>query len=195
MAIAQAQERIAPPLLTYEEYLSEDTTNERYDIIDGVREFMNPTRRHQKILAALYRTFYVYQEQFQTGEVLIAPCDVLIRYSPLRMRQPDVMYISTERLAQNPPDDDPKPLRPAPELVVEILSPSDKPSVLNAKIADYCAVDVQECWLVHTEKQTVEVLQLTPTGSRSIAAYVSGQTVQSLIFSDLTLAVDAVFAE
>ncbi len=195
MAIAQPQERLAPTLLTYEAYLSEGTIKRRYDIIDGVREFMNPTRRHQKLLGNLYELFRAYERQAKTGEVVLAPCDVLIRYSPLRTRQPDLLYIGTERLAQNPPRTDPQPLRPAPELVVEILSPSDKPSVLDAKIADYCAVDVLECWLVRTDLQTVEILQLSPMGSRSVAVYVLGQTVQSLTFSDLTLAVDAIFAE
>jgi hypothetical protein len=36
----------AAHLLTYEEYMAEPETNQRYDIIDGVRVFMNPTRLH-----------------------------------------------------------------------------------------------------------------------------------------------------
>lgn len=189
------QERTTLALLTYEEYLNEGATQDRYDIIDGVREFMNPTRRHQKLLGNLYRTFYAYQQQLQNGEVVLAPCDILIGYSPLRTRQPDLLYIGTQRLNQNPPQDDPKPLHPAPELVVEILSPSDKPSVLDNKIADYCAVDVQECWIVNSETQTVEVLDLTPNGSQSVAVYHAGQSVFSLNFAGLAVAVDSIFAE
>ncbi len=36
-----------PSLLTYEQYMAEPETNQRYDIIDGVRFVTNPTRRHQ----------------------------------------------------------------------------------------------------------------------------------------------------
>ena len=190
------QERVALPLLTYEEYLREDSTQDRYDIIDGVREFMaNPTRQHQEELINLVELFRVYQQQARNGRVLIAPCDVLIRYSPLRTRQPNLIYISTERLAQNPPPDDPQPLNPAPELVIEILSPSDTKIVLNGKLADYCAVNVQECWIVRSDTQTVEVLELTPQGSHSVAVYGSGQSVASFTFEGLTVAVDAIFAE
>ncbi len=189
------QERVALPLLTYEEYLKEDETQDRYDIIDGVREFMSPARRHQKLLGNLYELFRAYQRQAKNGEVILAPSDILIRIAPLRARQPDVLYISNERLAANTPSDVPAPLKPAPELVVEILSPSDTKTVLSGKIADYCAVDVKECWIVQSNTQTIEVLELTPNGSQSVAVYGSGQSVVSLTFAGLTVAVDAIFAE
>jgi Uma2 family endonuclease len=105
-----------------------------------------------------------------------------------------LLFISVERLAANPPEADPTPLRPAPELIVEILSPSDKISVLSAKIADYRTADVREIWLVRSDAQTVEVLALSWDEILTIATYGAGETVVSQIFPDLAVAVDAIFA-
>ena len=61
--------------------------------------------------------------------MVVAACDVLIAYEPLKTCQPDVLFISYERFGDRDPLD-PSALNPAPELVVEILSPSDTKSVL-----------------------------------------------------------------
>src|SRR5438105_493219 len=134
---------VAPPsspekLLTYEEYMREEPTQDRYDIVDGVRIMANPTRSHNDILITILMAFREFQRAFGLGRVLLSPCDVLIRRSPLRIRQPDVSFISTERLSQLPPPTDPAPLEIAPELVVEILSPNERRSLRHQKLMDYC---------------------------------------------------------
>lgn len=185
---------IATELLTYEQYMAEPEIRKRYDIIDGVRIFMtNPTIGHQKVLGNVYSGFRAWQQISRSAEVVQAPCDVLIHRSPLRTRQPDVLVISQERLGGRNLDD-PSPLEPAPELVVEVLSPSNTPGPLREKIADYCRVGVLECWIVDRTLRTVEVLRLTPRGSEPAAVYTAGETAQSLTFPDLTLAVADVFA-
>jgi Uma2 family endonuclease len=103
-----------------------------------------------------------------------------------------VLVISTERLGGRDLDD-PSPLEPAPELVVEILSPSDTRTVLSDKLADYVRVDVLECWVVHRKVPSVEALRLTPEGWESVATYAMGEIVQSITFPALTLAVADVF--
>lgn len=103
-----------PQPLTYEQYMAEGEVNLRYDIIDGVRMVTNPTRRHQRIIRNLVFPLTHYEQSSGRGKMIIAPCDILIRRSPLRTRQPDVCFISNERLAQNGPETDPAPLSPAP---------------------------------------------------------------------------------
>jgi len=185
---------IATERLTYEQYMAEEEIRKRYDIIDGVRIFMtNPTIRHQEIQGNVYVGLRAWRQLRGSGRVILAPCDVLIRRSPLRTRQPDVLFISTERLGGRDLDD-PSPLEPAPELVVEILSPGDTRTVLNDKLADYARVGVQECWVVHRKVPGVEVLRLTAEGWESVATYAIGEFVQSIAFPPLTLAVADVFA-
>jgi Uma2 family endonuclease len=134
-----------------------------------------------------------YESQSGRGQAILAPCDVLIRREPLRTRQPDALFISHERLAQCSDENDPAPLFAAPELVVEILSPSETPRMREDKIADYCRVGVQECWIVNQDTETVEALRLTATGAESIATYDQSQALRSAVFPDLTVAVAAIF--
>lgn len=180
-------------LLTYEDYLTEGVVYGRYDIIDGVRTFMpNPTPLHQIISVNILEGFLVYQRQSRRGRAFMAPRDVRISSNPLRTRQPDILFISHGRMAGQPLSV-PAPFPGAPELVVEVLSDSDTSAARRGKIRDFCAVGVNECWLVSPEAQTVEVLRLTPDGPVREAQYGMGETPQSLTFPDLTLALDDIF--
>ncbi len=186
--------------MTYEEYISGPEEMARYDILDGWKVYRlygdkllpSPTRQHQRIAGRLLRLFQNYEAAFALGEAIIAPCDVEVTYQPLRSRQPDLLFISRERLAQNAPSDEYAPLSPAPELVVEIVSPSDTASVLAAKMADYLAVEVRELWLVRSEAQTVEVVTLGEGTSR---VFGRGEVATSREFAELTAPVDAIFDE
>ena len=195
--MSAATKTLSPPdLLTYEDYLSEGEINLRYDILDGERFFMaNPTRRHQRIQRKIILLFAPFEEATGLGETIGAPCDVLITRVPLRTRQPDVLFISRERLAQNLPVDNPAPLDPAPELVVEIVSPSDTPAVLREKLADYGRANVRECWVLRHALQTIEVLRLTRENAESAAIYGVGSRVQSVVCPALSVSVTQVFAE
>lgn len=191
MAVLEAE--VTPKLLTYEDYLSEGVVYGRYDIIDGVRQFMpNPTPLHQDLAGAIYELLRAWQRQTRIGRTYTAPRDVLVSVNPIRTRQPDMLFISSERIGGQPLSD-PAPFGRAPELVVEVLSDSDTRQMRFAKIRDFCAVGVNECWLVSPETESVEVLRLTPDGPVREALYGSGQTLQSLTFPDLTLALDDIF--
>jgi Uma2 family endonuclease len=189
--------------MSYEEYLAGPEEMARYDIIDGwkiyrkygVKGLPSPTQRHQDIVLNLGEAFRAFQRSSQSGRVMIAPRDVFISQRPSRTRQPDVLFISNNRLENNVSLDNPAPLSPAPELVVEVLSPSDSRRVQTAKIADYVSVGVQECWLVSMEAETVEVLGLTGEQAETLAVYGRGQTVASVAFPGLTVAVDTIFTE
>lgn len=185
---------IATERLTYQQYMAEEEIRKRYEIIDGVRVFMtNPIIEHQKVRGNVYTEIRMWRQQSRAGEVILAPCDILIQRSPLRTRQPDVLFISYERLGTRNLND-PAPLEPAPELVVEILSPSNTRTALNDKLADYARVGVQECWFANRALQTVELLRLSAAGAETAAVCRLGETVESLAFPGLTVAVADVFA-
>lgn len=189
--------------MTYEEYMAGPEEMARYDILDGWKVYRlygdnllpSPTRRHQNIALNLAEAFRSFQRTGRLGQTIIAPCDVQITYQPLRSRQPDLLFISHERLEQNAPSDQYSALAPAPELVVEIVSPSDTPTVLASKIADYQAVDVRELWVVRSGDQTVQVLRLGTDWEETAGEYGAGQTAHSDIFPSLTADVDKLFVE
>jgi Uma2 family endonuclease len=181
--------------MTYEEYLAEGETNWRYSIIDGVRHDMTaPIWRHQRIQQHVSRAFVDFEERSGVGLTVAAPTDVLIRRSPLQVRQPDVLFISHAALAAGGGPPASGPLTVAPELVVEILSQSDTRRGLQGKIADYREIGVQECWVVDADNQTIEVLRLDASGAQSSAVHPLGRMAASRVFPELAVAVSAVFA-
>ena len=190
----------APPtLLTYEaymqEYLTEPSTNQPYEIIDGVRTYLTgPLWRHQRIAMNGYDLLRGYEKSSGRGLALIAPFDLLIRKKPLHTRQPDMFFISHVRLERvgGPPAIG--PLEVAPELVVEVLSPSETRCSLQGKIDDFRQIGVDECWVIDPKAETVEQLRLTEEGVEVMGTYGHGETLRSLAFPDLSLPVSGLFA-
>ena len=64
----------------------------------------------------------------------------------------------------------------------------------EAKIREYCAVGVREAWMVSLQAETVEVLRLSSEGAETVVIYGNRQTLQSVTFPDLTIALADVFA-
>ena len=81
-----------------------------------------------------------------------------------------------------------------PDLIVEVLSPSDPKKVLTGKLTDYQRIGVKECWLVSRETRSVEVLRLSAEKSERAGLYGLGEIVHSEVLIDLQLTVDAIFA-
>src|SRR5689334_10231419 len=135
--------------LTFEDYLRLPETRKRQEVIDGVIVMSPaPTVRHQRILLRLARHFDDHVTRGGLGLVVMAPIDVLIRKAPkLQTRQPDLLFLSTEKLAGLDLDRT-NIFEVAPDLVVEIASPSDRPGAWDEKLADYAAIGVPEVWRV-----------------------------------------------
>ena len=175
--------------LTYEEYLKTPEIKARFDIVDGVMTIApTPTVAHQRILGKLFSKLHQFVSGQQLGEVLFAPVDVIIRREPLRTRQPDLLFVTNEHASilgdqvEGPPD-----------LVVEILSPSNTRSDLEAKLSDYATLRVSECWLVSPEARSMEILGLTEGSWVRLGISGLGELVRSRVLPELDLAVDQLF--
>lgn len=120
---------------------------------------------------------------------------MLISRAPLRTRQPDVFVIPKDRLSANPPATDPSSLDPAPEFVVEILSPSEYRRIRLQRLDDYCKVGVLERWIISPEAETIEVLKLSPRGYETKDIYVGSQTAQSTSFPEFKVSVAELFED
>jgi Uma2 family endonuclease len=203
-------------ILTYEDYLVLPETMQRYEIIDGVLIMPPaPLIGHQWQSDEICDQMRAYIKQRQLGLVLSAPVDVMIRRTPLRTRQPDILYISLERLEEYGLEELQRLpyLDIAPDLVVEIISPSESAEKvvpqgqfslrhIEDKLTDYQRIGVRECWLVRsTEKvvpqgqfslqETIEVVRFTDEASRVIAVFRRGERVQSHVLPGWQPAVDA----
>jgi Uma2 family endonuclease len=177
--------------LTYDAYLAMPEMKQRYSIIDGELVMAaSPNPPHQTIVQELLLKLDPFVRERQLGRVFVAPLDVVIRREPLRTRQPDVMFIGRERRFIVGP----QVIEGAPDLVIEVLSPTNTRQELQGKLDDYRTIGVREAWVVSPEARTVEVLQFTAAIER-LGLYGLGDLLASQVLPDLRLTVDDIFPE
>jgi Uma2 family endonuclease len=178
--------------LTYQQYLDLPEMKARYSIVDGIFVMdAVPTPEHQLILQELLLKLVPFIREHRLGELFIAPLDIVIRRDPLRTRQPDLMFISHWRCSIIRQ----QVIEGGPDLVIEILSPSNTRRELEEKLQDYQAIGVREAWIVAPQAQTVEVLQLSPERIERLGLYGLGDPIVSQVLSELQLTVDDIFPE
>lgn len=134
-------------LFTYRDYATWPD-DERWELIDGVAmAIAAPSAAHQRLLGQMFRLFAEYLDDKQC-EVLFAPFDVLIPDGDEddddidTVVQPDLMVFCDKNKVLT------KYARGAPELVVEILSPSTSKWDQNDKFRRYERAGVREYWVV-----------------------------------------------
>ena len=192
MALAERAVK-RPAILTYDDYLAEGETPGRYEIVDGVRTYMtNPASEHQIFVRNLNRALEEYEEKSGTGIAFISPVDIVVSCDPLKVRQPDLLYISFERWGDREFSQS-TPLPNPPELVVEVLSPNETRRQIEKKIDEYARVGVLECWIVSPEASTIEVLRLSDAGINRLGVYTPGHSFGSDTFPGLIIDVERVF--
>lgn len=139
--------------LTYDDFLQFPEDGKRHELIDG-EHIVTPTPilRHQLISGNLFTAIRLYLQQHPVGHVIYAPMDVIL--SDFDVVEPDLLYISHERLASLEPSEW---IKGAPELVVEIGSPSTRRRDETTKRRLYEKFSVDEYWVVDPELDSVKV--------------------------------------
>jgi Uma2 family endonuclease len=133
-----------PSLSTIEEFkaLPEGTLAE---LINGIL-FMSPspTLEHQQIISDLLTDLNVFIRKHRSGgRVLPAPCDVYLD-EEANVVQPDIVYVSPENQSIIKKNG----IHGAPDLIIEILSPSNASHDLDLKTGLYEKSGVSEYWIV-----------------------------------------------
>jgi Uma2 family endonuclease len=172
---------------TYEDYalLPEDR---RYEVVDG-ELFLTPapTTLHQLAKRRLVQILVDFGEGTGLGSILDAPYDVVLsRYDVV---QPDALFVMASRKSIIGE----KNIHGAPDLVVEVLSPSTETRDRTAKAKRYATFGVREMWLVDPDGKTIEVLVNSPEGFRREALYGEADTARSAILTGLEFPVAPVF--
>jgi Uma2 family endonuclease len=138
-------------------------TRQPAEVIAGEIVPVSPNTRQQPDVAAnLFLSLGVYVRDHKLGKVIIEATFVLDgnrREQWIKgARMPDVAFIARDRFqAHNreyPPDE---PWWLAPDLAVEIVSPTDSPEDVSQKVADYLQNGVRLVWVIEPRKRTVRV--------------------------------------
>lgn len=128
----------------------------RVELIDGVIYDMSaPTTIHQQLCGEISFAIQSYIRK-KNGDciVFMAPTDVQLDCDDKTMLQPDVFVIcQREKLLR-------RCLYGAPDLVIEILSPSTRKKDMNLKYTKYANAGVREYWIVDPDRQKVMVYDL-----------------------------------
>jgi Uma2 family endonuclease len=124
-----------------------------YELDEGELVVMTkPRPLHNRIAGNLYFELRVYLKTHPAGEVFNP--DALFVLGPNIKRAPDVSFLRAERVKQIDPNSD---IAGAPDLAVEVVSPSDTVFAMRRKIRQYFAAGAQCVWVVHPETREVEV--------------------------------------
>jgi len=138
---------------------------ERWELIDGRAWAMSPApkRRHQKLSGRLFAKIYGFLEG-RTCEVYEAPFDVLMPQADEAddevdtVVQPDiVVFCDKSKLTE-------RGARGAPDLAIEILSPSTSKKDMNDKFLLYEKRGVREYWIVDPSALSIWVYRLVSQG-------------------------------
>lgn len=139
-------------LMTVEQYRQlppqEDVTRELH--WGQVVTLTRPKMKHAKLQSRLVRLLRPHAEHLGFVE-----SEVAFRALPeYDLRGADVAFVTSQRWEETPDDDN---LQGSPELVVEILSPSNTQAEIREKSALYLSTGAQQFWVVNPKRNTVSV--------------------------------------
>jgi Uma2 family endonuclease len=150
-------------VMTLEEFMQRYSDEGPFEILEGEIVPVNPQiTRSARIGFRLARNLADYVDGHNLGEVF-TEAPFVIGDTPQWVkgsRVPDIMFFSAERLVQlakDVPDWEEKPLLIAPDLVVEIISPTDRALQVSKKVERYLTDGIQKIWLVDPEQKIVTV--------------------------------------
>ncbi len=157
---------MATGTVTWRDVIEMPEDGNRYEAIGGELYVSPPPRtRHQWVSAELFAALYDVLVRSGHGHLLSAPVGVEFPETGEGV-QPDLLFVAAERLHIVHEDW----IRGAPDLVIEILSPSTAKRDRTVKRAFYQRMGVPEYWIVDIDTRQIEVWRFA-TGATEAERY------------------------
>jgi len=171
---------------TYEDYLETPDDGQRYELIDGeIVVSAAPVINHQRIVGKLFRMLADVADQ-NGDEAFVSP--VAVTLSPSNTLEPDIVY----RSRHNPAIVEDRRILGAPDLIIEVLSPTTASHDQIRKRAVYEAAGVRDYWLVSLAAKSIVVLGLDRGEFNVIKT--PGVRITSVAVPELSVDVVSLFA-
>ncbi len=132
---------------TIDDLLQQAADGHTYELVDGELQQMSPaSHTHGDLEFRLAVAIGKYLEANPIGKGYTGDTGFQIRSEPLTIRVPDVAFVANERI---PTGELPPFLPLAPDLVIEIVSPSETAPMIAGKLADYLAAGTRLLWVFY----------------------------------------------
>jgi Uma2 family endonuclease len=144
--------------LTAEEFFAQSFPDARTELVQGEVVRMSPAGfEHGVIALRLGARLLAFVEAHELGAVCGAETGFLIGRNPDTVRAPDVAFVARERLGEGPRVKTFLPF--APDLAVEVVSPSERAEGVQERVRDWFAGGVRQVWMVYPSVERVHVLR------------------------------------
>jgi len=166
---------------THADLLAMPDDGKRREIVEG-ELFVTPSPdlNHQRISRRMGFALAKYLETRPIGEIFTAPLDVIL--SNFDVLEPDLLIVLNERR-----DILKTWVEGAPDLVVEILSPTTALRDRGPKLKAYARHGVREYWIVDPEQRAIEVFRFVPEGYQLSHIFQEHETLTSPLLPDFAL--------
>jgi len=169
-------------ILTYEDLIELPNDRNRYELFEGeLQVTAAPNVSHQTAVTNLTTILVNHVRAGRLGWVFTAPCDVLL--SNVSVVEPDLLFVARERRAILVPQH----VRGAPDLVVEVLSPSTAQTDRHTKRQLYARYGVANYWHLDPDRWEFVAEALEAGIYRQVAVGRESQTIIAPPFPDLEI--------
>ncbi len=174
--------------------VAELNTDTLYELVNGEMIEIPPPRRKNSRIAVRISTFLTnYAMEKDAGTVLGA--DGGYTLTEYDVRVPDASFVAKDRISQMDAAEADSSIF-APNLVVEVISPSETPRTINDKTALYLNAGVKQVWNVYPEDAIIEVWEPGADSSMRVVTLRTGDTLTSkAVLPGFALKLDDVFAD
>jgi Uma2 family endonuclease len=127
----------------------------RFEVVKGELHDMTPTGGLHGVIA-LEIGYHIlhFVKQHQLGYATSAETGFILAADPYTVRAPDIGFVAKARLSGPIPQ---KYFPLAPDLAVEVISPSDTAQDIRERVLDFLKAGTRLVWVVYPESKTVDV--------------------------------------
>jgi Uma2 family endonuclease len=128
-----------------------------WELVEGRFVFMSPAgARHGRAVARVSRALSEIVESRRLGVVLTGDVGFVLRRGPDVVRAPDVAVVAAHRVAAGLPSEF---VEGAPDLAVEVMSPSDRWPEVERKAGEFLAAGAMAVWVLDPEHQVARMYE------------------------------------
>ena len=128
-----------------------------YELDEGELISMSPAKRkHGRIQHRIISLLDKYLDRKPLGEVYVSETGFLLSREPATVRAPDVAFVRAGQASEESPDGY---IEGAPDLAVEVVSPSDSARSITRKVVQYLRHGGHTVWVVYPEAEEVHVFE------------------------------------